>query len=437
MLRKQLMENRLRYTYFIMCFLNFTMIVFISSIIYITTKRICDMQEARTFLSMIDYLPKDPMHSMILSITAFVALLIVMRLRLKLHFETWQLVLCFLVESGLCLLIMERLYFSSNSILLLMMADLLTYITSNTYRFFFMVVLVTFYLGANYDFLSARVSMTSFYDYINCYNSFVKSLLLSVQNTLASLNIIVFIIYMVFLVQDKINENKRFLALNEELQSLNEQLKEYADIREKMGETRERNRLAREIHDTLGHTLTGLSVGLDACVLTCELDPKATRKQLSVLSETARRGLKDVRRSVDKLRPDALEHYTLKVAIDKMIKEFQEITDVTIHFVCHLPKLTFDSDEEEVIYRIIQEGMTNAVRHGHATKIYISIAKEENTLILIIEDNGIECENIKPDFGLHHMQERIELLKGNIRFYGSSGFIIIAEIPIREGLEYD
>ena len=61
MLRKQLMENRLRYTYFIMCFLNFTMIVFISSIIYITTKRICDMQEARTFLSMIDYLPKDPM----------------------------------------------------------------------------------------------------------------------------------------------------------------------------------------------------------------------------------------------------------------------------------------------------------------------------------------------------------------------------------------
>lgn len=62
------------------------MIVFISSIIYITTKRICDMQEARTFLSMIDYLPKDPMHSMILSITAFVALLIVMRLQFKTTF---------------------------------------------------------------------------------------------------------------------------------------------------------------------------------------------------------------------------------------------------------------------------------------------------------------------------------------------------------------
>ena len=99
-----------------------------------------------------------------------------------------------------------------------------------------------------------------------------------------------------------------------------------------------------------------------------------------------------------------------------------------------MPKLVFDNDEEEVIYRIIQEGMTNAVRHGKAKEIYISIAKERNILILIIEDDGIGCENIKPDFGLHHMQERVSLLQGNIRFYGSNGFVIIAEIPIREGV---
>ena len=85
-----------------------------------------------------------------------------------------------------------------------------------------------------------------------------------------------FILYMIFLVQEKINESKKFLQMNQELQDLNEQLKEYANIREKMGATRERNRLAREIHDTLGHTLTGLSVGIDACVLMSEIDPAAT-----------------------------------------------------------------------------------------------------------------------------------------------------------------
>lgn len=103
-----------------------------------------------------------------------------------------------------------------------------------------------------------RFAIVSFNDYLACYNSMTQSVLSSIHNTLASLNIIMFILYMIFLVQEKINESKKFLQMNQELQDLNEQLKEYANIREKMGATRERNRLAREIHDTLGHTLTGL-----------------------------------------------------------------------------------------------------------------------------------------------------------------------------------
>lgn len=427
-------NKKLSTIYWLMGFINLTIILYVCVIIYITTQRICDMYEARTFLSTINHLPKNPLRVILISLSCFPILLGVMKMRHTVKMTNWKLVGSFLLETFLCLIIMKELSFSTNSILLLVMADLLTYINTNKERAFFMAAMVVLYLLANYDFLSTKISMISFYDYLSCYNAMTKSILLSINNTLAALNIIVFIIYMIFLVQDKINENKRFVKLNEDLKGLNEQLKEYANIREKMGATRERNRLAREIHDTLGHTLTGLSVGIDACVLTSELDPAATKKQLSVLADTARRGLKDVRRSVDKLRPDALEHYTLKEALDKMIQEFQGITDVSIHFVCHLPTLTFDFDEEEVIYRIIQEGMTNAVRHGKAKEIFISIAKESNTLILIIEDDGIGCDNIKPDFGLHHMQERIELLQGNIRFYGSNGFVILAEIPIREGI---
>ena len=427
-------NKKLSGIFWLMCFINLSIILFISVVIYITTKRVCDMYEARTFLSTIKVLPENPIRAVLSAIISFPLLLIVMKMRHTMQVTRWKLVISFLVETCLCLIMMNSLSFSTNSILLLVMADLLTYINTNKERALFLAAMIILYLLANYDFLSTKISMVSFYDYLSCYNSMTKAVLMSINNTLAALNIIVFIIYMIFLVQDKINENKKFIQLNEELKDLNEQLKEYANIREKMGATRERNRLAREIHDTLGHTLTGLSVGIDACVLTSEIDPQATRKQLAVLAETARRGLKDVRRSVDKLRPDALEHYTLKEALDKMIQEFQEVTDVRIHFVCHLPSLTFDSDEEEVIYRIIQEGMTNAVRHGKATEIFISIAKEERSLILIIEDNGKGCDNIKPDFGLHHMQERIELLQGSIRFYGSKGFVILAEIPIREGI---
>lgn len=427
-------DEKLKAIHWMMCFLNLTIILFISVIMYITTLRICDMYEARTFLSTLPCLPSNPLRIMITSVACFPILLFVMRLRHQIQLTTWKLAGSFLLETCLCLIIMQSLSFSTNSILLLVMADLLTYISTNRERALCLAVMIVIYLCGNYDFLSGRFAIVSFNDYLACYNSMTQSVLSSIHNTLASLNIIMFILYMIFLVQEKINESKKFLQMNQELQDLNEQLKEYANIREKMGATRERNRLAREIHDTLGHTLTGLSVGIDACVLMSEIDPSATKNQLSTLAETARNGLKDVRRSVDKLRPDALEHYTLKEALDKMIQEFQGVTDVVIHFVCHLPHLTFDKDEEEVIYRIIQEGMTNAVRHGKAKEIFISIAKENDTLILIIEDDGIGCENIKPDFGLHHMQERIALLQGDIRFYGSNGFVILAEIPIREGI---
>ncbi|MEG0329916.1 MAG: sensor histidine kinase [Longicatena sp.] len=429
---KSMNVDKIYTTYLLMCVINFLIILFVSAVMYITTQRICDMQSARTFLASVQTLPKNSMSIITTALLSFFVLLCMMNIRSKMKFNSYRLAFFFLIEAGLCLLIMNTLSFSTNAIVLLVIADLLTYLNSNRYRFAFLGCMIVFYIVANYDFLSAKVAMVSFYDYISCYDSVTKSILLSIQNVLSSLNIIAFIIYMILLVQDKINENKKFVEMNDELKNLNSQLKEYANIREKMGETRERNRLAREIHDTLGHTLTGLSVGLDASVLTCVIDPDTTKKQLMVLRDSAKRGLNDVRRSVDKLRPDALEHYSLKEAIDQMIVEFSELTDIEIHFVCHLPNLKFDADEEEIIYRIIQESMTNSVRHGHAHKIYISIAKEKNMLILIIEDDGIGCQHIKPDFGLHHMKERIELLQGNIRFYGYDGFIIIAEIPIRE-----
>ena len=100
--------------------------------------------------------------------------------------------------------------------------------------------------------------------------------------------------------------------------------------------------------------------------------------------------------------------------------------------MCHLSSLDFHQDEEEAIYRIVQESMTNSVRHGHATEIYITFARDEDTLIIIIEDNGTGCAEIKEGFGLHHMKERVRLLSGDVHFYSNHGFEVIVEIPLRK-----
>ena len=76
--------------------------------------------------------------------------------------------------------------------------------------------------------------------------------------------------------------------------------------------------------------------------------------------------------------------------------------------------------------------MTNSVRHGQASRIYISFGKDQDSLILIIEDDGKGCVDIQEGFGLHHMKERIALLNGNVRFYGRDGFEVLVELPLRK-----
>lgn len=182
----------------------------------------------------------------------------------------------------------------------------------------------------------------------------------------------------------------------------------------------------------MGHTLTGLSTGLEACAALVDINPELAKKQLTLLGNVARDGLKDVRHSVNKLRPDALQKKTLKEALATMIEEFHQSSGVQVHFACHLSSLEFQQDEEDTIYRIVQEGMTNALRHGKATEIYISFGMDQMNLVIIIEDNGIGCTQIVEGFGLHHMRERVALLQGTLRAYGTDGFVLIVELPIRK-----
>ncbi|NLP00059.1 MAG: sensor histidine kinase [Clostridiaceae bacterium] len=259
-----------------------------------------------------------------------------------------------------------------------------------------------------------------------------------------SINIIIFIIYCIYVIQnqrgtiDEVNNLYRKLRkANEDLQKANEQLKEYSAITEKMGETKERNRLAREIHDTLGHTLTGISAGIDACITMVDKSPQETKKQLETISKVTREGINEIRRSVNKLRPDALERLSLKSAIHKMIIEIELMTNTHIYFQSDIDNLNFAADEEDAIYRMIQESITNAIRHGKATQIWVHISGAEGEIIIMVRDNGIGCKEIKQGFGTRHIKERIKMLNGTVEFDGSDGFTVTARIPIRWGEKYD
>ena len=229
--------------------------------------------------------------------------------------------------------------------------------------------------------------------------------------------------------------NERLDALYSDLLDANVQLEEYARESVKMAETKERNRLAREIHDTIGHALTGIITGIDACMALMDVAPEVAKKQLGAIGEVARQGMTDVRRSVRALRPDALEKFDLENALSRTINDMCTATNAEIEYQCDTRLDCFTEDEEDMIYRIVQESITNAIRHGHANYIRVLIGCTGDTLQISVKDNGIGCKDIKEGFGLHHMKERLEMLGGSLRYNGKEGFEVEACIPIRRGME--
>ncbi|MBR0287423.1 MAG: sensor histidine kinase, partial [Selenomonadaceae bacterium] len=211
----------------------------------------------------------------------------------------------------------------------------------------------------------------------------------------------------------------------------------YAIEVEQMAETRERNRLAREIHDTLGHALTGIVAGLDACIMTLEIAPEVTKQQLNKIRDAAKKGITDVRRSVKKLRPDDLERLPFQQALMEMTRNYSESSGMEITFDIFSWSDNLRQDQEDVIYRVLQESITNAKRHGHATKVKITIGGNEKYLLIVIADNGEGCDEVKQGFGLKHMRERLELLHGTIHYWSDEGFIVEAMIPLNREVDND
>lgn len=336
-----------------------------------------------------------------------------------------------------CVSLVVQMDFNYNGLLLLVFANVIAYVKDGKVKIFFVAMAIAGYLVADYELLSIYKPLYSVSDYIRYYPSNTQQYLFSIYNVIISLNIILFIVYCVYVINAQRGTIEEVNQLYHELQTANEQLKEYADMSERMAQTRERNRLAREIHDTLGHTLTGITAGLDACLAMIDMAPDQTKKQLEMLSQVSRDGIKEIRRSVNELRPDALDRLSLEVAIRKMVMDMSKVSDVEIYFETEEKHLKFDEDEENAIYRVIQESITNAVRHGQAKKIWITLKKIDGEILLVIKDNGIGCEKVKSGFGTKHIKERIEMLKGTVSFDGRDGFTVTARIPIRWGETYD
>lgn len=432
------------YIKYVLLIVNIIVVNYLTILIYITTNRVCSFYMARDFISRLSAIPSNPQKILISTIFLVLCLVISFVIREFIWKDkTTYIYISLFFDFIISLILMVVLNYNCNCILFWVFANIIFYVQDKV-KMLFMFLAITLYVGTDYEFLNIRYHLYSIRDYMAYYDSHTQQYLLGIYNILVSLNVIIFILLCVYVIQaqrgiiEKVNSLYRQLTQkNMELENVNEELKQFADMKEKMGETKERNRLAREIHDTLGHTLTGISAGIDACLTMIDTNPKETKKRLGIVSDVTRDGIEEVRRSVSELNPDALERLSLESSIRNMIDKIISVTQAQIVFTCEVENLKFDEDEENTIYRIVQESITNAVRHGKASKIWVTIHRENDELHLRIQDNGTGCVDMKKGFGTKHMVERAKLLNGTVSFNGKNGFLVQAVIPIRWGEEYD
>jgi PAS domain S-box-containing protein len=203
--------------------------------------------------------------------------------------------------------------------------------------------------------------------------------------------------------------------------------------------TAERNRLARDVHDTLAQGFTGVIVQLEAAAdATSKGLARETGDHLNRAGELARESLREARRSVQALRPQALEEKSWVEALENLMKKMTANTSMRSEFVLLGQPLPLPADWEENLLRIGQEVLTNALRHAHATAFKTKLVFAPNVVRLESSDNGrgFDPEGKHEGFGLLGMRERVENMGGSIAIESEKGAssTILITLPLPRNL---
>ena len=414
-----------------MFILNVIIVLFYVAVIAITTKYIIGNDLARSFLDKVMYMPTAPVYIISGSVGLLLCLAYCVYYREFNNIRNKTInYLYSLLEVVISVILIFLIYLSYNGIILFVFCDCMYHLKKGLKYQVLLVALGLIYLLANYEIVTYFYTLVNIEEYFLVYDASIRNCLIIIKRLLEGFNIILFIIFMIIYILKQIQENEYISKKLSMVTMINKKMQKYVIVTEKFGEKNERKRLARELHDTIGHALAGMAVGVDACITMIDKNPQLAKAQLKIISKAIRKGMKDVRNSLNKMRPDFLQQYRLKEAIEKMKEEISDVTDLKINLNYQIDETGFETKIEDILFRVIQESITNSIRHGLATVVDIDIYKENNLLCLKIKDNGKGCKAINYGFGLKQMVERVSQIRGDINFYSENGFTTEIKIPL-------
>jgi two-component system sensor histidine kinase UhpB len=185
----------------------------------------------------------------------------------------------------------------------------------------------------------------------------------------------------------------------------------------------ERTRIAREIHDELGQAMSGLYFDLAWLLKQMGAGRRIIREKIQSMIETSQQAIQSVRRIASELRPSVLDDLGLVAALEWQISEFQKRTGINCQLKCP-PELALDQERSTAVFRMIQEALTNVMRHAEATRVKVILKTHDHSLKIQIADNGrgISADEIarESSLGITGMNERAVRLGGDFKIGAGS-----------------
>lgn len=211
----------------------------------------------------------------------------------------------------------------------------------------------------------------------------------------------------------KIMENKIDELILDKKELINEHRNKDI-LLEEIYTNKERNRISRDIHDSVGHRLSAIIIQLSAIEKIAKIDGDKAAELSGNLRNYATEALNDIRRVLRRIKPQNVDKDELITLIQEIINQNSKLTGLDIKFKFSSKRYSIPNNIEEVFLNAVREFISNSIKHGKASLIYINLFYKEDEIILSMRDNGIGSEKIVKGIGLTALEERIKENKGSL-----------------------
>lgn len=240
-----------------------------------------------------------------------------------------------------------------------------------------------------------------------------------------------FVIIFTQAISDEENARLKVEKMAEELMQANKRLRDYAGKVEELTLIKERNRLAREIHDGLGHSLTTINMQLKASQAILTKDPDKAKEMVGSALKITSNALDEVRDSIFAMRSSAESPLTLEDQLKELISH-SEPSGIRASFKMVGKERELTPKTEYTLYRTAQESLNNILKHSNANHLWMTLDFSiPKTTRLTIRDDGVGSDQLDEGYGMKGLRERVSLVGGKINFESSrgKGLTVIIEVP--------